>query len=1650
MGWGRFKRNISRPFKQIEKGVKRAVKDVADVIEDAVKDVGVIIGIGMGKEDYDKPALSSSDVDSASGALLNKTAASSSINVVVGTRRVGGTRVLLHTQGAKNADLYSVLILSEGPIHGIRDIEINDEKPAALGGSNSYTINSGARISLTPDVSLCGHFGSWSQAADAFFSSNLGGLWTSAHKLTGLAYTATRYTYNAEKISSLPNQTAVVDGALLYDPRDGQTKFSSNAALVNLFYMRNGVFGERVPDEEIDFESFKVAADIADRTAETFAGSGVTYKPVDINAVINTGKSRLDNMKALLAHSHASLPYSEGKYRLFIRSEVDASFEFNADNISGDISVSSSGASNKYNRVAVKFVDPDLNWQENTMIYPTDDAEYQQLLVEDNGIEKHADITADMVTNKYQALDYARRYLYESRKGLVISFSALPAARKVLPGQVVELNSSNLGSFLFTVTKRTITADGEYRFTLKEYDPSIYSWINQTEITSGETPTLPSVYNLPAPTNLVFTKVGYNPDYQGVLSWDESESAFVTRYRIEIYNTVTGMLAWSSQATANSIQVPNLPAGNYRADAKGLSEISATPTTSISWTYSVPVLPIVTGLQQYGEFDDTLMLTWDKVSNRAALRMYQVDLLLDDLVIYSVNTSTESVTIGLGQFEALGFPRVFNVNVSAVNVALSNGPAASLLIEKPAPLPPLSVSFTPSATSFLMRLVKATRAKGVTAWLSTDPSVPQSDENQVYSGDLARFEIGDLSPLTAHYFRIASYDAFGLGTSSAHTVTTLRDAVADSIQQLTERDLSLTEDLESVAQSLAEKAAQQSANTAKAEKQMLSAAARAAEVRRQQQSQNDEYYRILNAVVEIDPSTGTITNRAYEYTNGKFSEAALLIDGVNASINLQATRIETAEGRLSDAESQLTVQAGLINQRATYTQLTETVADAIAAIQPAYVTTFNTGLDGWSAVNGTIAYNAGAWLDAALGDVSSAMDFDGAENPVVQLTIARAAGAAWIGKIQYKTASHDYSSTHEMDINDIPDDGQQYTVSVDFGSVADYTASTITGMRIILGETTADAYQIHSVQAGKRTAAQAAIEGLQGRVSVAEQNIDAVNGKLSNYVTTAFYEQNTLTQNDVQQTLDSWNAQYSIIAKLTELDENGTITKANSAEQWIDGAEALISQIAQSTAREEFGTRITNVEQTLDAQNGTIAQQITSIYRNEAQSEKLAEDALLAAGKAAAAKREQVGQSDTIALARSETKAVAEETTALAQTVDELAVQVGDNKAEFTDYRRTAIGYCVDADGNPTSHETAESCELAGNTWRGESSIAEALRNVTVTGTNAAGEPVEVSAGNMYQAILDADGKATATAAVMAIYGGQLAGIFANAGEDGSSLEFLANQMKFKTENGTKTPFFIEGDNVYIDQGSIKELTVSKLKSEDGAIAFQNGKLKAELIDADNLEVDFANLKNVSVQSAQIANGSITSAKIANASIDSAQIVDGAITSAKIANASIDSAKINDGSITSAKIGSEIKSDNFLSGVRGWRILKNGSAEFNGVVVSRELTVASGTFGIGYVNGRNTAGIEQLGEWILDTGHPSGAWSGSRHYTVSVVGFTNTSVAVYAEYHNGHAVWGLESQVIPMTRWSGTPTVHIRIRLYGRRVDWLNPFNISWRLLKVS
>ena len=95
-------------------------------------------------------------------------------------------------------------------------------------------------------------------------------------------------------------------------------------------------------------------------------------------------------------------------------------------------------------------------------------------------------------------------------------------------------------------------------------------------------------------------------------------------------------------------------------------------------------------------------------------------------------------------------------------------------------------------------------------------------------------------------------------------------------------------------------------------------------------------------------------------------------------------------------------------------------------------------------------------------------------------------------------------------------------------------------------------------------------------------------------------------------------------------------------------------------------------------------------------------------------------------------------------------------------------------------------------------------------------------------------------------------------------------------------PFIFTDGALYLKEALIQSLTFTKLRASDGSLIFQNGKLQAEYIAVDQLNVDWAQIKNASISNAQIQDGAITSAKIQNAAITSAQIADAQVGSLQI------------------------------------------------------------------------------------------------------------------------------------------------------------------------
>lgn len=244
----------------IESGITAAAADVlgaslatasfiggaTGLVAGGVANLAVQSLIGSNSPSSAQSALSSAQ---AQGILINSQSNVDPIPVVYGRRRVGGTRVFIEVSGSSNEYLHLVLVLSEGPVTAIDNVYLDD------------VLSTDAKF--TGMLTVTKHLGTPGEAADAALTADVP-KWTSACKLSNCAYLYVKLKYDRNAFSGLPTITADVRGRTLFDPRDGQTRYCNNPALVLRDYLSNTIYGRGIASSAIDDTSISAAANACD------------------------------------------------------------------------------------------------------------------------------------------------------------------------------------------------------------------------------------------------------------------------------------------------------------------------------------------------------------------------------------------------------------------------------------------------------------------------------------------------------------------------------------------------------------------------------------------------------------------------------------------------------------------------------------------------------------------------------------------------------------------------------------------------------------------------------------------------------------------------------------------------------------------------------------------------------------------------------------------------------------------------------------------------------------------------------------------------------------------------------------------------------------------------------------------------------------------------------------------------------------------------------------------------------------------------------------------------------------------------------------------------------------------------------------------
>jgi hypothetical protein len=605
--------------------------------------------------------------ETAQGILINKASNNTAIPVVYGQRQVGIARVFVESSGTDNTYLYMAGVLCEGGGNGIESIDeiyVNDKLvtwSGALTDQTVRTVNS-SDTNYYKDgeslISVQSFYGLDNQPVSSLLdeSSN----WGSNHKLSGVAYLAFKFKWNQDAFNSLPEVKVVLKGKKVYDPRLDSTKggsgshrqdtastwtYSANSSLCLLDYLRNARYGKALPNSsfETNYDSFKTSADLCDTNVTPYSG-GTDINLFETNIVLDTEQKLIDNVRELLNPMRAIFTYTQGKYFLIIENTGSSQLSLNKDNIIGGIKIFGEKKNTKYNRVIGTFVNPEKEWQEDTVSFPpADDSglpvedQYATLLAEDNGTNLEGNFTFQGISNPYQAEELCEIVLRRSRNALAVEVMCTSEALNLTIGDLVDLTYTTGGfsSKLFRVYGLTINSDSTVSLKLIEHQDNFYTWSEKAEAPTIADTTLPNPNNVQAPASVTLDDqlIEYS-DGVVITALDvtigASPDSFVDYYQVEYKLSTDTDYIIAGQGSGLTQRILNVKDGfTYNVRVKAFN------TLGVGSTYTSATRTIVGGIAPPSDVTD---FSCNIIGGDAHLSWQQIADL--DLAHYQIRYST--------------------------------------------------------------------------------------------------------------------------------------------------------------------------------------------------------------------------------------------------------------------------------------------------------------------------------------------------------------------------------------------------------------------------------------------------------------------------------------------------------------------------------------------------------------------------------------------------------------------------------------------------------------------------------------------------------------------------------------------------------------------------------------------------------------------------------------------------------------------------------------------------------------------------------------------------------------------------------------------------------------------------------------------------
>ena len=388
-------------------------------------------------------------------------------------------------------------------------------------------------------------------------------------------------------------------------------------------FLTNSRYGKGLDSEFINDSQFITAANKCDTLVTSYAGSS-NQKIFAANAVINTNKTLISNVKVLLSGMRGLMPYNQGQYGLVIEDQGSATFAFTESHIIGGISIKSESKRTKFNRIIATFANPDANWQMDQIEYPVaGSSEEAGYLLEDGGIELVQQMNLPSTTSIYTAQDIASIALKRSRNSLTTSFTATSEALNASVGDIVSLTHSTPGwdAKTFRVQKMTLGADGTVIVSLTEHQDSIYPWSAKTQADDLPDTNLPNPFAVAAPgvpssaESLYVTKNGSGVKARVDLSWAAPNDAFVTKYEVQYKLYSDSKYSHAGTISDTEIEILDIAPGSYYFRVRAGNSLGA--NSSWSQTALIEVFGLAEKPSSLTNFSaqnvsSLTILTWDQ------------------------------------------------------------------------------------------------------------------------------------------------------------------------------------------------------------------------------------------------------------------------------------------------------------------------------------------------------------------------------------------------------------------------------------------------------------------------------------------------------------------------------------------------------------------------------------------------------------------------------------------------------------------------------------------------------------------------------------------------------------------------------------------------------------------------------------------------------------------------------------------------------------------------------------------------------------------------------------------------------------------------------------------------------------------------------